>query len=151
MFPSRRKQSEAHECPGWEHQIRQKLEVPAEEKAEWRQWCTSGCLPAPDTLILLYTLIFFLFSKMSMISVPQLLFISFPMSIPLGPTGCQGAAQDQRCLAKHRAPLNSGVRRRQRWMRNSFLSGISCLGAGKVVRDSNLNYKFSVSINIPPR
>lgn len=69
----------------------------------------------------------------------------------IGPTGCQGAAQDQRCLAKHRAPLNSGVRRRQRWMRNSFLSGISCLGAGKVVRNSNLNYKFSVSINIPPR
>lgn len=40
---------------------------------------------------------------------------------------------------QHRAPLISGFRRRQSWKRCSFPPGISCLGAGKVVRDSDLN------------
>lgn len=40
---------------------------------------------------------------------------------------------------QHKAPFNSGFRQMWSWKRSSFPPGISCLGAGKVVRDSDLN------------
>lgn len=146
MFPSMREQSQALWVP-WGWAVRQKLEVPADGGSgapvaaclPLTHWsCTTDWFSAP------------LFSKMPVIPVKQLFLISFPVYtigfnwVPRGSTKSEVPAQ-------HRAPLTSGFRRRQSWMRNSFLPGISCLGPGKVVRDSNLNYKFSVSIKMPPR
>lgn len=54
MFPSMREQSQALWVPwGWAVS-----EAEAGGTSWWRQWCTSGCLLAPDTLILHYRLIF---------------------------------------------------------------------------------------------
>lgn len=150
MFPNMRKQSEALWVP-W---------VGAESEAEaggtswgegwWWQWCTSGCLPAPDTLILHYRLIFLL-----------LCFQWCPWY--------QSSSSSSSLFSwlYHWAQLDAKEQHKIRgaWpTQDSFdfwfqeeaeldekLPGISCLGAGKVVRDSKLNYEFSVSIKIPPR
>lgn len=49
-----------------------------------------------------------------------------------------------------RAPLPSAFRS-QGWKGISFPPGISCLGGGKLVRDSDLDWEFSVSIKMPSR
>lgn len=100
MFPAWGNNQRLYECPGGEQWVRQKLEVPAEEKAHGGSAAAvATCLPL--TLWSCTTEWFSapLFSKMPVIPVKQLFFITFSMSVPLGSTGCQGAAQNQRCLA----------------------------------------------------
>lgn len=114
----------------------------------WRQWCTSGCLPW-HTDLALHIHFFSVFKDLHYISPPALSHL-FSLVYTLGFDWVPRGSTKSEMPDQHRAPLTSGFRRRQSWVRNSFLPGISCLGAGKVVRDSKLNYEFSVQLRSLP-
>lgn len=149
--PSMREQSEALWVPWGGAVSEAEAGGTSWGEGSWRQWCTSGYLPAPDTLILHYRMIFCSsVFKDARDTSQAALFHHFFHVYTIGFNWVPRGSTKSEVPGQHRAPLTSGFRRKQSWMRNSFLPGISCLGPGKVVRDSNLNYELSVSIKIPP-